>query len=139
MPIPPSKILKCRHISISLGKSSYVIGHASELRLQQFQIQISFKSQVYIIKSWHLNTAEKDLGVLVDGKLTMSQQCALTAQKANRILGCIKRSVASRSRKGILPLYSALVRTPCMLYPALGAQHQKDTDMLEWVQRRPQR
>jgi len=76
------------------------------------------------------SSAETDLGVLVDDKLTMSK-------KANGILGCIKRSVASQLRKVMLPLYSALVRLHleyCVQF--WGPQFKKGEELLGRVQRR---
>ena len=79
----------------------------------------------------------KPASQVVGYKLNMSRQCALAAQKANRILGCIKRSVPSRAREGILPLYSALVRPHLESCVQLWSpQHRKDMDVLEQLQRR---
>jgi len=79
--------------------------------------------------------AEKGLWVPVDEKLDMNQHCTLATQKANRTLGCIKSSVANRSREGILPLYSHL--ESCVQH--WSPQHRKDMDLMEEVQRRPQK
>ncbi|GAB0196745.1 mitochondrial enolase superfamily member 1 [Grus japonensis] len=77
------------------------------------------------------SAAEKDLGVLVH-----DQQCALMAKKTNGVLGCMKKSVASRSREVLLPLVRPHLEF-CVQFWA--PQFQTDRELLERVQRRAAR
>lgn len=77
---------------------------------------------------------DRGLQVLVYNQHDTTRWCALSAQKLNHALGCIKSSVGSRSREVILPLYSALVSLHLQCCIQLwDPEHGKGTDLLEQV------
>ncbi|GAB0196146.1 mitochondrial enolase superfamily member 1 [Grus japonensis] len=92
------------------------------------------KHDYRLSEEWIESSPEEDLGVLIDEKLNVSRQYVPAAQKANHVLGCIKRGVTSRSKEGILPLYSALVR-PHLEYcvQLWGPRYRRDMELLERV------
>ena len=81
----------------------------------------------------------RDLGRMISSDLKVSKQCAKAVATANRVLGMISRTISDKSRDTILQLYKSLVR-PHLEYciQAWRPHHQKDIDLLERVQRRPQ-
>ncbi|TRZ11092.1 hypothetical protein HGM15179_016016 [Zosterops borbonicus] len=89
------KLEQWAHKSLVINKSKCKVLHLGQ-DYQQYQHGLGEE----VTES---SPGEKLLGTLVDEKLQMSQQCSLTAQKANSILGCI-RSVASRLREGTVPV-----------------------------------
>ena len=74
------------------------------------------------------SSAEKNLAVLMDNRLAMSQQCALVAKKANGILGCTKKNMASRLMELILSLLCAGEATSGALGPVWGNKKKNRKD-----------
>lgn len=61
-----------------------------------------------LVKLLESSLAEKDVGVLMDTKLTRSQQGALAIRAVSGILGCTRQSIASSWGQVTLPLCAVL-------------------------------
>ena len=80
---------------------------------------------------------EKDLGVIIDTKLTFRDHVAAIAGKANRILGMIRRTFQFLDQNTFITLDKALVR-PHLEYASTvwSPRFKRDMNTVERVQRR---
>lgn len=86
--------------------------------------------------------AGKAQRVLVDIKLTTSQQCTLAAKATDSLRGCVRQSIASWSRKMIFPQPGEAASgglCPRRAVSSSGLPSSRDMDVLELVQRRATR
>ena len=83
---------------------------------------------------------EKDLGVIIDAELKFHSQCSVVVNKANRLLGLIKKSFLNITTDMFTSLYKALVR-PVLEYGNLiwGPHYKTDINKLENIQRKATR
>jgi len=73
------------------------------------------------------------LVILMGSKLNMCQQCALATKKVNGSFGCVRQSIARRSR--VVTFCSALVRPHLECWVQFWAHQYKTVmDILERVQ-----
>ena len=75
--------------------------------MKDLYLELGNPRYVYRLREeFESSSDEKDLRVLVGEKHNMRQQCVTAAQKANGVLGSIRRVVASREREVVVPLCS---------------------------------
>lgn len=76
---------------VKFNKDKYrVLGWERSNSMPQYRLEFDMLETISV---------ENSLGMLVDKKFTMSQQCALKTKKANGILECFKKSVASSQER----------------------------------------
>ena len=80
---------------------------------------------------------EKDLGVNIDEDLKFSEHIEIQVNKANKLLGLIRRSFTHLDKESMLILYKSLIR-PLLEYghSVTFPRFEKDKKLLERVQRR---
>ena len=89
------------------------------------------------ISSMEYSTAEKDVGVTIDNKLSFEQHISDKLNKANSIVGLIRRTFEYLDMKTLRLLYTSLA-WPYLEYanPLWNPYLKKHIDMIENVQRR---
>ena len=132
----PNPLQKCLNNVIEWSEKNNLPLNANKCSVLHFGKK-NLKSKYTLSKDFlTAKPYERDLGILVDEKLSFDQQVSTAVGKAKRLVGLILHTFNSRSRHVILPLFKSLVR-PILEYasPVWNSSSIKQTKQLESVQR----
>lgn len=120
---------KCEVLHISTSRSTGDI--------QNYPYSMPDGDETHFLKH---KPAIKDLGVTVDGELSFEQHIQEKVNKANSMMGLIRRTFTYLDEESFLSLYKALVRPHLEFASMVWSPHKiKDITALENVQRRATR
>ena len=129
-------------------KSKYLNSHGEEARFNEEKCEAMriTHSRDKSTTNYKLGTALKDvksfkdLGIIISKDLTWSEHISTMVNKANQVLGLIRRSVGTANTTTFSLLYKTLVR-PLLEYaaPVWNPYLVKDIHAIESVQRRASR
>lgn len=88
---------KCTHITFAPG--NIIDQHKYTLTVNQIEHTIESKDET------------KDIGILVDNKLTFEDHIKTKIKQANKILGIIRRNIRYLTPEIFIPLYKSLIRS----------------------------
>ena len=78
---------------------------------------------------------EKDLGVVIDGKLDFEKHINIKINKASGIMAVIRRSFVSLNGVNFVPLYKNLVRSHLEYASCIWSPYKKHIEAVERVRR----
>ena len=120
---------KCKRIFI----------HKSQNELRTNPLYLEKTSNANSTEKAYLETvkAHKDLGIIIDDKLSFEDHINSIVNKANQMMGIINRNFKYLEKEVFLPLYTTLVRSRLEYGQAIWSPHlKKHIRKIEAVQRR---
>jgi hypothetical protein len=85
----------------------------------------------------HTASSQRDLGVIISDDLKSTAQCQKAANKAQQMIGLIRRTFRSLDKESFLCLYRSLIRPHLEFASCAWSPHlQRDIDLLEKTQAR---
>ena len=122
-------------MSFNYGKCKCMqIGNKSTNLFAPFTMIDPLTNEVHFIAE---TTNERDLGIQIKHNLKWDLQCILAADKANKMLGTLKKTFKFWTIRSLKILYTSYIR-PHLEYAcqAWNPYHKKDINRLESIQRR---